>query len=180
MPAADFRRLIPHPLRCGSTLAQRRISPGNAHPGRMGEQQPLAVTSPPSRLCPPHIRLHLPYRYRALTILAFSPDEAASYAIPVRRTSALPSPSFRFHLTMDTLGVRLTVPPVRACGRLSLPGGCALPGAPKKAPPPRGDGAFTLLDTSFLILRSHRPGGRLFLAPPRTTVRRPQPFLRTA
>jgi len=34
----------------------------------------------------------------------------ASYAIPVRQASVLPSASFRFHLAMDTLAVRLTVP----------------------------------------------------------------------
>ena len=33
------------------------------------------------------------------------------YAISVRQASALPAASFRFHLTMDTLAVRLTVPP---------------------------------------------------------------------
>ena len=37
---------------------------------------------------------------------------ARLYAIPVRQASALPAASFRFHLTMDTLAVRLTVPPV--------------------------------------------------------------------
>ena len=37
---------------------------------------------------------------------------AASYAISVRRASVLPPASFRFHLAMDTLAVRLTVPPV--------------------------------------------------------------------
>lgn len=36
----------------------------------------------------------------------------ASYAVSVRRASALPAASFRFHLAMDTLAVRLTVPPV--------------------------------------------------------------------
>ncbi len=36
----------------------------------------------------------------------------ASYAIPIRQASGLPAASFRFHLTMDTLAVRLTVPPV--------------------------------------------------------------------
>ncbi len=36
----------------------------------------------------------------------------ASYAVSVRQASALPAASFRFHLTMDTLAVRLTVPPV--------------------------------------------------------------------
>ena len=32
------------------------------------------------------------------------------YVISVRQTSVLPAASFRFHLTMDTLAVRLTVP----------------------------------------------------------------------
>jgi len=73
-------------------------SPGNAHT--------------PSRLCLPHIRTYLPYRYRTLKIFAFSSGMHASYAIPVRQASALPAASFRFHLTVDTLAVRLTVPPV--------------------------------------------------------------------
>ena len=34
----------------------------------------------------------------------------ASYAISVRQASALPAASFRFHLAMDTLAVRLAVP----------------------------------------------------------------------
>jgi hypothetical protein len=33
-----------------------------------------------------------------------------SYAVSVRRTSALPAASFRFHLAMDTLAVQLAVP----------------------------------------------------------------------
>jgi hypothetical protein len=32
------------------------------------------------------------------------------YAVSVRQTSVLPAASFRFHLAMDTLAVRLTVP----------------------------------------------------------------------
>src|SRR5690606_3425157 len=42
--------------------------------------------------------------------MAFSPTAAASYAISVRRASALPAASFRFHLAVDTLAVRLIVP----------------------------------------------------------------------
>src|SRR5688572_6053581 len=79
-------------------MAKLQISPGNAHP--------------PSRLCPPHIRTSFPYRYRTLKILAFSSSLHASYAISVRRASALPAASFRFHLAMDTLAVQLTIPPV--------------------------------------------------------------------
>jgi hypothetical protein len=37
---------------------------------------------------------------------------ACLYALPVRQASVLPSASFRPHLTMDTLAVRLTLPPV--------------------------------------------------------------------
>jgi hypothetical protein len=33
------------------------------------------------------------------------------YPLPVRRASALPTASFRFHLAMDTLAVQLTLPP---------------------------------------------------------------------
>ncbi len=39
-------------------MATGQISPGNAHS--------------PSHLCPPHLRPHLPYRYRTLKSLAFS------------------------------------------------------------------------------------------------------------
>lgn len=42
----------------------------------------------------------------------FSSSTAAFYAISVRAASALLAASFRFHLTMDTLAVQLTVPPV--------------------------------------------------------------------
>src|SRR5258705_10086615 len=38
------------------------------------------------------------------------------HAIPVRRASALPAASFRFHLAVDTLAVRLTIPPVGLVG----------------------------------------------------------------
>ncbi len=98
MPSADLYQLIPPPLDDSSTMANWQISPGNAHP--------------PSRLCPPHLRPCSPYRYWTLKILAFSSSTSASYAIPVRRASALPAASFRFHLAMDTLAVRLTIPPV--------------------------------------------------------------------
>jgi len=98
MPSADFYQFIPPPLDDSSTMANWQISPGNAHP--------------PSRLCPPHLRPCSPYRYWTLKILAFSSSTSASYAIPVRRASALPAASFRFHLAMDTLAVRLTIPPV--------------------------------------------------------------------
>ena len=49
-------------------------------------------------------------KYRALNLLVFSPIVTASYAIPVRQASGLPSASFRFCFTAHTLAVRLTVP----------------------------------------------------------------------
>src|SRR5216684_1984113 len=85
-------------------MAKLQTSPGNA--------------LSPSRLCPPHLRTSFPYRYRTLKIIAFSSSLHASYAIPVRRASALPAASFRFHLTMDTLAVQLTIPPVGFAGDL--------------------------------------------------------------
>src|SRR5436309_15418123 len=83
-------------------MAKLQTSPGNA--------------LSPSRLCPPHLRTSFPYRYRTLKIVAFSSSLHASYAISVRQTSALPAASFRFHLAMDTLAVRLTIPPVGFVG----------------------------------------------------------------
>src|SRR5262249_21368470 len=66
---------------------------------------------------------------------------ARLYAISVRRASALPAASFRFHLTMDTLAVRLTIPPVglvedfhlqmSAPCRAHRPVGAALRGRPR-------------------------------------------------
>jgi len=43
-------------------------------------------------------------------ILAALPRRAASYPLPVRQVSALPSASSRFAVTRDTLAVRLTLP----------------------------------------------------------------------
>src|SRR6266852_5771650 len=83
-------------------MAKLQTSPGNA--------------LSPSRLCPPHLRTSFPYRYWTLKILAFSSSLHASYAVSVRRASVLPAASFRFHLTMNTLAVRLTIPPVGFVG----------------------------------------------------------------
>ena len=69
--------------------AYPQASPGNAHP--------------PSRLCPPHLRNHLPLRYRTLEIFASSSGGYASYAVPVRRASVLPSASFPPHLAVTQL-----------------------------------------------------------------------------
>src|SRR5437660_1552868 len=102
MPSADFFNFFPSLLNDSSSAAKLQTSPGNA--------------LSPSRLCPPHLRTSFPYRYRTLKIFAFSSSLHASYAFSVRRASALPAASFRFHLAMDTLAVRLTVPPVGPVG----------------------------------------------------------------
>jgi len=60
--------------------------------------------------------LSFPYRYRTLKIFAFSSSLHASYVVSVRRASALPAASFRFHLAVDTLAVQLTIPPVGFVG----------------------------------------------------------------
>lgn len=64
----------------------------------------------PSRLRLPDIRHGVPYKFRALTIFAVLPNRSASYPLPVRQASALPSASSRFAVTRDTLAVQLTVP----------------------------------------------------------------------
>jgi hypothetical protein len=98
MPSADFCCSFRPPLDSRSTQAEQQTSPGNA--------------PPPSRLCLPHLQPGLPYRYRTLKIFAFLSDRTASYVVSVRQTSVLPAASFKFHLAMDTLAVRLTIPPI--------------------------------------------------------------------
>lgn len=99
MPSADFCIPIPAPLDTGSPYERTdmQISPGNAHP--------------PPHLCLPHIRPCLPVRYRTLEIIASLSSMTASYAILVHQASALPAASFRPHLAMAALAVRLMVPP---------------------------------------------------------------------
>ena len=68
------------------------------------------MTHPPSRLYLSDIRHSVPCKFRALTILVASPRCNASYPLPVRQASALPSASSRFAVTRDTLAVQLTLP----------------------------------------------------------------------
>jgi hypothetical protein len=67
----------------------------------------------PSRLYLSDLRHSVPCKFRALTIMAVLPRCAASYPLPVRQASALPSASSRFAVTRDTLAVRLTLPLAR-------------------------------------------------------------------
>src|ERR1017187_1717683 len=68
------------------------------------------IAHSPSRLCLSDIRHGVPCKFRASTILAALPHRDASYPLPVRQASALPSASSRFAVTHDTLAVRLTLP----------------------------------------------------------------------
>ena len=68
------------------------------------------MTHPPSRLCLSDIRHGVPYKFRASQIFACSPRRAASYPLPVRQASALPSASSRFPVAQNTLAVQLTLP----------------------------------------------------------------------
>jgi hypothetical protein len=63
--------------------------------------------------CMGHIRPGFPFRYRTLKIFASSSSLAVSYAVSVRRASVLLAASSGFHLAVDTLAVRLTIPPAR-------------------------------------------------------------------
>jgi len=63
----------------------------------------------------------LPDGYRALKSYAFSPGGDGLVCDPARRAGILPAASFRFHLAMDTLAVRLTVPAIRVRRGLSPP-----------------------------------------------------------
>ena len=49
------------------------------------------------------------------------PGATASYAVPVRRATSLPTASSRFRLATDTLAVQLTVPAIRVRRGLSPP-----------------------------------------------------------
>jgi hypothetical protein len=94
MASADFSDLLSPPLGDDTLLSPGRseISPGNA--------------LIPSHLYLPHIQLYFPGKFWTSEIYAPLSSIAASYVIPVRQVSALPSASFRFHLTVDTLAVR--------------------------------------------------------------------------
>jgi len=95
MASADFCTRIPTPCDVSSTKAHMQISPGIAHV--------------PSRLCLSDIRRSVPCKYRASQIFACLPRCAASYPLPVRQASALPSASSGFAVARDTLAVRLAL-----------------------------------------------------------------------
>jgi hypothetical protein len=58
------------------------------------------------------------------------PAKTALYQISVRRNKPLPSASFRFHLTMDTLAFGYEIPVITALSGLAPVGGSICPARP--------------------------------------------------
>ena len=116
MPSADFCPPIDQPLGCSST--------------RQVDRSPRVrrVTFRPS---PPHIHRLVPDDFGLRTPTLPHPQDDASHAVRVPRARRLPSASFRFHLAVDTLAVRLGVPVIRVSKGLSpsshFPAGFRLP-----------------------------------------------------
>ena len=91
MASADFSGAFPHRCRCGSRVLQTapEISQG----------KPCILPSVPAGFTCARVRITIgPPRP-----LPGYPTAPALYPIPVRRVRVLPSASFRFHLTVDTL-----------------------------------------------------------------------------
>ena len=83
----------------------------------------IASVRPPRLRCtlfpliyPPHL-LVLPATFGLHLLLQTYPYFRALYVISVRRTKSLLTASFRFHLTMDTLAVRLYTSSLPRCVR---------------------------------------------------------------
>jgi hypothetical protein len=74
---------------------------------------------------------------------------AASYAVSVRRVNALLAASFRFHLTVDTLAVQLTLPPVGCVEDFHLQAGAPCRAHDKKAPLCKGAIRLKYLEVAY-------------------------------
>ena len=107
-PFGPYRRLL-WPLLTSAWASRHLSMPVAGFPLGTLQISP-GMTHPPSRLCLSDLLHSVPCKFRALTILAVLPRCAASYPLPVRQASALPSASSRFAVTRDTLAVRLTLP----------------------------------------------------------------------
>jgi hypothetical protein len=103
--------VISAPLHRISPSAGRQTSLGNSRD--LPPISPAASTSTSSGWILGFIR-HVPA----------CPVVAALYAVSVRRAGILPSASFRFRITPDTLAVRLMVPSIRAHRGLAPPSHC--------------------------------------------------------
>jgi hypothetical protein len=86
--------------------ARRSVRALDEAPAESGARPP-SVCRAPSPLCLSDLRRSVPCKFRASTIFALLPPYSASYPLPVRHASALPSASFRFAVAHDTLALRL-------------------------------------------------------------------------
>ena len=112
-PGPSLHRLSP----TSQVLWPRLTSAGSAMPCDMGYNLRCAPHRPPRLRCNslhPMYPLHLRDRVRVVwdfdlccSLVRSAPP---SYAVSVRRLGTLPAASFRFHLAVDTLAVRLTLP----------------------------------------------------------------------
>ncbi len=92
MASADFSGAFPHRCRCGSP-----DSIGTAP--EISQGKPYILPSVPAGFTNARVRVTIgPPRP-----LPGYPTAPAFYPVPVRRVRVLPSASFRFHLTVDTL-----------------------------------------------------------------------------
>ncbi|SHO50080.1 hypothetical protein SAMN02745220_03238, partial [Desulfopila aestuarii DSM 18488] len=103
------------------------------------------ITHPPSRLCLSDLRCTVPCKFWALQIVACSPQCNASYPLPVRQASVLPSASFRFPVTRNTLAVWLTLPLAGRVEDLHLLVGAPCRAHNRKRPLAVKQGAFSRL-----------------------------------
>ena len=92
MASADFSRALPHRRRCGSP-----DSIGTAP--EISQGKPYILPSVPAGFTNAHVRMAIGHPRP----LPGYPTAPAFYPVPVRRVRVLPSASFRFHLTVDTL-----------------------------------------------------------------------------
>ena len=105
----------------------------------------------PPYICHIYIPQFLPAKLSGLRCLAHSPYFGMPDAVRIPQTGGLPSPSFRFHLTMDTLGVRLVV----GVGRLRPHSGLSPPRyvlCPAHENGPGESGTFLFCNNSYLML----------------------------
>ena len=66
-------------------------------------------------ICLPHLRMLIPCCYWTFPYVGGLSSTSALYAISVRQAKGLPTASFRFFLTTDTLAVQLCTSHHRAC-----------------------------------------------------------------
>jgi len=120
MGTADSFKPFSLPLGKDSPRTGLKVSPGNA----------LLL----SHLCLPHLHRYLPCKYWASVTYDTLPRNDASYEVPVRQTSVLPSASFRHSLTGLPL-LSANASPYRVHRGLAPPSISALPGTHKKTAP---------------------------------------------